>query len=77
MRKHDPHEELANAIIKQAVEEYRKLWFADKENNTKQSIIRFFRSEWFSILTTLDPQWLIEKLEDEADAKRKERNQGT
>lgn len=75
MRKHDPYEELANAIIIQAVEEYRKLWFKDK--SAKQHLINFFHSEWFSILTTLDPQWLIEKLEDEADAQRKERNQGT
>ena len=74
MRKHDPYEELANAIILRAVEDYRELWFKDKEDSKKQIIIKFFHSKWFSILTKLDPSWLIQKLEEEADAKRKESN---
>ena len=74
MRKNDPHEELANAIILRAVEDYRDLWFRDESDNTKRSIIKFFHSRWFSILTKIDPKWLIEKLEEEAYAKRKESN---
>ena len=29
------------------------------------SLRRFFRSEWFGVLTTVDPEWLISKLERE------------
>ena len=71
MLKHDPYEELANAIILRAVEDYRDLWFKDKEDGKKQGIIKFFHSRWFSILTKIDPNWLIEKLEEEANARRK------
>ena len=34
---------------------------------TYREIKRFFRSEWFSQLTTLDDELLLEKLEDESE----------
>lgn len=73
----NPHEELANAIIIQAINDYRKLWHWKRDDHAKIDFISFFYSEWFSILTTLDPEWLIEKLEEEANAKRKKVNRST
>ena len=71
MKSVDPYELLANGIVERAVEDYRNLWNFTKNDYAKQELIHFFYSEWFSILTTLDPTYLIEKLEEEADAKRK------
>ena len=71
MRSVDPYEDLANGIILQAVADYRRLWDRDINDKDKQRIIEFFRSRWFVILTGIDPEWLIEVLEREANAKRK------
>ena len=71
MQSVDPYELLANGIVERAVEDYRNLWNWKKDDYAKQELIHFFYSEWFSILTKLDPTYLIEKLEEEADAKRK------
>ena len=69
------YENLANAIILQAVKDYRvalkclkvnprnKTAFADKED-----IERFFRSGWFSVLTSVDGEMLIRSLQMEVDA---------
>ena len=57
----DPYENLANAIILQAVKDYR---LTDNESELKE-IERFFHSDWFSILTSLDPDLLIQKLRKE------------
>ena len=69
------YENLANAIILQAVKDYRvalkclkvnprnKTAFADKEE-----IERFFRSGWFSVLTSVDGEMLIRSLQKEVDA---------
>ena len=54
----DPYEALANAIILRAVEDYR---LTDDENDLEE-IERFFRSEWFGVLTSLDPELLISQL---------------
>ena len=71
MQSVDPYELLANGIVERAVEDYRNLWNWTKDDQAKQELIHFFYSQWFAILTTLDPTYLIEKLEEEADAKRK------
>ena len=69
------YENLANAIVLQATEDYRKalrtlsLYPHDrKANGEKQSITRFFRSGWFKVLTDLDPEALIERLNKEVSA---------
>lgn len=71
MRSIDPYERLANAIVLQAVVDYRRLWDRDINDRDKQKIIEFFRSRWFVVLTKIDCEWLIERLEKEANAKRK------
>jgi hypothetical protein len=60
----DAHENLANAIVEQAVKDYR---IAKKKGDSSKiaSLRRFFRSEWFGVLTMVDPEWLISKLERE------------
>ena len=52
---------LANAIILQAVKDYRHAY----SPQTRAEIKRFFRSEWFRALTRLDGEMLITKLENE------------
>lgn len=57
----DPYQELANAIVLQAVKDYR---LHDNEQELAR-IERFFRSDWFSVLTNVDPKILITKLRKE------------
>lgn len=67
-----PFESLANAIILRAVNDYREalrtLSRYPHDRNArgeKQSITRFFCSDWFGVLTQLDPEMLIRKLGEE------------
>lgn len=69
------YENLANAIILQAVRDYRmalKSLKANPRNRTamadKAEIERFFRSGWFSVLTSVDGEMLIRSLQMEVDA---------
>ena len=70
----DPYKELANAIILQAVEDYRK-WakeYSDSRDDRKLrknlvELKEFFRSEWFSILTNLDGEQLLARLKSELE----------
>ena len=57
----DPYQELANAIVLQAVKDYR---MTDDEQELKE-IERFFRSNWFGVLTKVDPNLLITNLRKE------------
>lgn len=59
------YEKLAVAIVKQAVIDYRK----SKDEETRKSIERFFRSEWFYTLTDVDGEILIKKLHNERKVK--------
>lgn len=56
-----PYENLANAIILQAVKDYR---LSDDEREL-QEIERFFRSGWFGVLSKVDPEFLIKELRKE------------
>ncbi|MCD8353326.1 MAG: hypothetical protein LUC47_03305 [Clostridiales bacterium] len=67
-----PEEALANAIILQGVKDYRMALKALKENpnnrsakDTKAEVERFFKSQWFSALSDISPDYLIEKLNEE------------
>ena len=68
----DGYEKLANAIIIQAAKDYRVALrkLQRKSNNKdaqaeKESIERFFRSDWFRSLTEVDGEMLIRKLQEE------------
>lgn len=68
----DSYERLVNAIILQAVSDYRvalkkikahpKNWQAIDE---ALEIERFFRSGWYQQLTSVDGEYLIRRLQDE------------
>ena len=66
------YEKLANAIIIQAAKDYRvalrrlRRKPGNKEaRSEKESIERFFRSDWFRALTEVDGEMLIRKLNEE------------
>ena len=54
------YEELANAIVLQAVKDWRS-----GDERDKAEVERFFRSAWFGSLTKLDPEVLIINLRKE------------
>lgn len=68
----DPYEDLANAIVLKAVSDYRnaiKRMRTHPEETShrrrKKEVERFIRSDWFGVLTSLDPTLLLEKLREE------------
>lgn len=70
-----PYENLANAIIIQAASDYRKALADLKRNSdykmaleTKAECECFFRSAWFSTLTQLNPDIIIQKIAKEIEA---------
>lgn len=69
----DGYEQLANAIIVQAVKDYRnslkrlkKHPYCDVALTTKLDTEQFFHSVWFTALTDIDPDGLIRRLNTEA-----------
>ena len=68
------YENLANAIVEQAVKDYRQArakLAKDAEDvmalKMRRETERFFRSAWFGQLTALDGELLLEKLEEESE----------
>lgn len=68
------YEDLANAIILQAVKDYRAAYKSLKRNPDRKvaesevrELIRFFTSDWFSALTDVDGPRLVSKLNDKFD----------
>ena len=68
----NPYEKLANAIVLQAVSDYRAALKKVKKNpnnrdaiNEALQIEKFFRSEWYQTLTALDGEYLIDRLRKE------------
>lgn len=66
------YENLANGIVVQAVKDYRsalRKLKRDPQNSTalytKNEVEGFFNSEWFKLLTKIDPVKLMEKLNEE------------
>lgn len=71
----NPFEELANAIVLQAVKDYRaalkKLKKCPRDTDARQmrnDCESFFRSSWYSTLTSLDGELLMRKLQMEVAA---------
>ena len=62
------YKELANAIIIQAVKDYRKALKPDDrrckcyKQERKREVEEFFRSEWFTVLTNISGEMIIRKL---------------
>lgn len=66
-------EELAEAIIIQAVEDYRNARSKRRINEVE----RFFRSEWFRELCDLDGKAIIERLRKERDEQKGNNNKSS
>lgn len=71
----NPYENLANAVIVQACDDYREELKKIKKNPERREAIdaalrieRFFRSGWFGALTTVDGDFLIRRIREEATA---------
>ena len=66
----DPYENLANALVLQAVKDYRDALKKKPGNQAAMSDAmeceRFFRSGWYKALTSVDGEYLIQKLREEA-----------
>lgn len=68
----NPYERLANAIILQAVSDYRIALKKIRVHPQNKEVIsealeieRFFRSQWYQELTSVDGEYLIRRLQDE------------
>ena len=68
----NPCEKLANAIVLQAVSDYRAALKKVKKNPKNRDAIdgvlqieKFFRSKWYQTLTSVDGEYLIERLRKE------------
>lgn len=64
----DVYQEFANAIIEQAAIDYYNICAGFDKSHSKRSLEDFFHSEWFSILTDMDPEYLIKKIRERADS---------
>ena len=58
---YENYQRLAEAIIVQAVKDYRR----SRNHQSQNSIESFFRSDWFATLSRLDGEILINKLRKE------------
>lgn len=68
----EPYERLANAIVLQAVSDYRRDLKKLKKNpqnrdvmNDALQIEKFFHSPWYQVLTTVDGEFLLQKFRKE------------
>ena len=62
----DPYEDLANAIVLQAVKDYRQALRCKGRNPLRGELERFFCSRWCGCLTKLDGKVLMHKLQEES-----------
>ena len=67
----EAYENLANAIIKLAADDYKSALIRLKRHPDSESAKRdverqekFFYSEWFEVLTDLDPSYLIRRMKE-------------
>lgn len=69
-----PWQKLANAIVEQAVKDYRMEQARVKANprnsdhakSEVRKLERFFRSDWFEVLTDVDGRLILSRLKKEA-----------
>ena len=74
------YHDLANAIVLQAVEDYRRALDGISYNyKPPEKIIeeleKFFHSEYYQILTTVDGDYLIDQLKKEHQEKERRKNE--
>mgnify|MGYP001114101915 CR=1 FL=1 len=76
----EPYQRLANAVVETAANDYRTVlqkyadFPCDRENLAqKRELERFFKSEWFGVLTTADGEKLMLRLQQDVYRKSKRR----
>ena len=77
---YDPYEEIANAIVIQACNDYKKAYkrslLKKGEHGKPDTILieleEFFHSNWYKTLTEVDGEYLMERLKNEVLADNKE-----
>lgn len=67
----EPYEKLANAIIVNALGDYKdaqKRLLKNPQDEVSKAIIqnveRFMRSDWFMLLSEANPEYLLEKIKE-------------
>lgn len=75
----NPYENLANAVVVTAVEDYRKVLKKYSRNPDSRSakeavdfLERFFRSQWYSVLTSVEGEFLMRKIRAEYNLRQSE-----
>ena len=73
-------ESLANAIVEQAADDYRRSFDKDKNYRTvkgkkykivdRNEVVKFFHSPWYEMLTNVDPDFILSRLDEELKDKR-------
>lgn len=70
----EAYEKLANAIVILAAKDYRRTlrkFYRNRSNpdvlSEKYKLERFFKSEWFGVLTAVDPEMLMRRLQEEVE----------
>jgi hypothetical protein len=73
----EPCEKLANAIVLSAVSDYKAALRKINRNPESRSAMqdamaleRFFRSDWYSVLTSVDGEYLMDRLRKEMAEKK-------
>lgn len=68
----DGYERLANAVVEQAALDYQQALqkcslnpWNESARKEKRELEQFFDSDWFAILTNLDPVALLERMQRE------------
>ena len=76
---YDPYEEIANAIVIQACNDYKNAYrrhlrrsgIVDTPDSELVALENFFRSDWYQILTSVDGEYLMERLRKEVIEEQK------
>lgn len=68
---YDAYHALVNAIVMQAVKDYRTA-LKDDDTQVKHECERFFRSSWFTFLTDVDGEIIIREVRRQNNTKRTE-----
>lgn len=72
----EPYTAIANAIILQACKDYRKYYrlhlrtyrIGDKPNEKMEEVEKFFRSNWYKTLTSVDGEYVMKRIREDVQA---------
>lgn len=72
----DPYVALANGIVLQACKDYRKYYrlhlrtyrIGDNPNEKLAELEKFFRSDWYKTLTSVDGEYVMKRIREDVQA---------